>query len=114
MTEPARIEAAIVMTTTGSEADAESLAAALVESRLAACVQVMPIRSFYVWRGKPQRDAEWLLLIKTRSEHYAALETFIRAHHGYETPEIVMVPVSACSPDYLAWLTAGTELAARA
>ncbi|MCZ0734217.1 divalent-cation tolerance protein CutA [Phreatobacter sp. AB_2022a] len=113
MTKAAPAEAAIVMTTAGSEADAESLASAMVESRLAACVQVMPIRSFYVWRGKPQRDAEWLLLIKTRGEHYVALETFIRAHHGYETPEIVMVPVSAGSPDYLAWLTAGTELAGR-
>lgn len=114
MTDAVPTEAAIVMTTTGSEDEAERLAAALVENRLAACVQVMPIRSFYVWQGKPQRDAEWLLLIKTRGAHYAAVETFIRAHHSYETPEIVMVPVSAGSPDYLAWLAAGTELAARA
>ncbi len=98
----------IVMTTTGTEDEAESLAAAIVEARLAACVQVQRVRSFYVWRSELHREPEWLLMAKTRSLRYAALEAFIRERHSYETPEIVQLPITAGSADYLRWLNANT------
>lgn len=100
--------ACIVMTAIDSEAAAEALARQLVEARLAACVQVMPVKSFYVWQGESRREAEYLLLVKTRAALYAQVETFIRIHHAYETPEILQVPVTAGAADYLQWLRTGT------
>jgi periplasmic divalent cation tolerance protein len=101
-------EYCLVMTATASEAEAETLAQQIVQARLAACVQVQAVKSFYVWKEQPCAEKEWLLLIKSRTARYAALEDFIRAHHRYETPEIVQVPVTAGSADYLAWLSQQT------
>lgn len=98
----------VVMTSIDSEAAAESLAQKMVEAQLAACVQVFPVKSFYVWQGQSRREAEYLLLIKTRAALYPALEAFIRAHHAYETPELVLLPITAGSKGYLQWLRAGT------
>ena len=102
----------IVLTSLGTEDGAEQLAEAIVAARLAACVQVQRVRSFYEWEGKMQREPEWLLVIKTRGLRYAALEAFIRAHHTYQVPEIVQLPISAGSADYLQWLRAGSSGAA--
>lgn len=98
----------LVMTTTSSEAEAEALARQLVQARLAACVQVQTVKSFYVWKEQPCAENEWLLFIKTRSALYPALEEFIRAHHSYETPEIVQLPITASAIGYLRWITAQT------
>ncbi|MDM0117103.1 divalent-cation tolerance protein CutA [Variovorax sp. J22R133] len=98
----------IVMTAAGTEDEAENLATAIVEARLAACVQVHHVRSFYSWQGEMRREPEWVLMAKTRSSRFAALEAFIRARHSYETPEIIQLPITAGSTDYLAWLAAGT------
>lgn len=98
----------LVMTTTASEAEAETMARQIVQARLAACVQVQAIKSFYVWKEQPCAEQEWLLLIKSRAAVYPALEDFIRAHHRYETPEIVQLPISAGSTDYLRWLALQT------
>ncbi|VTU40679.1 Divalent-cation tolerance protein CutA [Variovorax sp. PBS-H4] len=100
--------ACIVMTSASTEDEAEALAAALVEARLAACVQVQRVRSFYIWEEALHREPEWVLLIKTLAARYPALEAFIRERHSYETPEIVQLPVSAGSPDYLRWLGASS------
>ena len=100
--------ACIVMTTASTEDEAEALAAAIVEARLAACVQVERVRSFYIWQEKLHREPEWLLLIKTLAARFPELEAFIRERHSYETPEIVQVPMTAGSPDYLRWLGAGS------
>lgn len=99
----------MVMTAVGSEAAAEVLAQQLVEAKLAACVQVMPVKSFYVWQGESRKDAEYLLLIKTRAALYAQVESFILTHHPYDTPEILQVPVTAGSSAYLQWLGASTR-----
>ncbi|GAA4331570.1 divalent-cation tolerance protein CutA [Variovorax defluvii] len=99
----------IVMTTASTEDEAELLAAAIVEARLAACVQVERVRSFYMWQGTLHREPEWLLLIKTLSARFAALEAFIRERHSYETPEIVHLPITAGSPAYLRWLAEGSS-----
>lgn len=94
-----------VLTTTGSEEEAERISAALVERRLAACVQVIgPISSRYRWQGKVERDSEWLCLAKTEAGRYAELEAAIRELHSYEEPEIVATPIVAGSAGYLGWI----------
>ncbi len=98
----------VVQTTLPSEAQAAELARAIVQARLGACVQVQAIRSFYVWQERAHDEAEWLLAIKTRCVLYAALETFIRERHPYETPEIVQLPIAAGSAAYLGWIDGNT------
>lgn len=94
----------IVMTTIDSASSAESLAATLVEARLAACVQIVPVQSVYRWREQLQRDGEWLLIVKTADARYDEVERAIRAAHRYETPEITKFSIDGGSADYLAWL----------
>ena len=81
-----------------------------MQARLGACVQLQPIRSFYVWQGQARDEPEWLLSIKTRSALYPALETWLLEHHPYATPEIIQLPITAGSAAYLAWVEAGTQL----
>lgn len=99
----------IVMTAISTEAAAEALAQRLVEAQLAACVQLIPVKSFYVWQGKSMRETECLLLVKTRAVLYAQVEAFILANHPYDTPEILQLPVVAGSEAYLRWLGASTK-----
>ncbi len=95
-----------VLTTTGSEEEAERISAALIERRLAACVQVIgPISSRYRWQGKVEREREWLCLAKTEVARYDELEAAIGELHSYDEPEIVAMPVVAGSPGYLAWIS---------
>ena len=102
--------ACLIMTTVGDEAAAESLAEFLVSARLAACVQLMPIKSFYTWEGQLNRERELLLLIKTRDELYATIKSAIRSRHPYALPEIVKLPITAGLPEYLDWLASGTRI----
>lgn len=101
-------EFCVVMTTTDRQDHAELLAGQIVQAQLGACVQLQAIQSFYVWEGQAQSAQEWLLLIKTRQDLYGALEQFIRAHHHYDTPEVLCLPVSQGAADYLAWVRANT------
>jgi periplasmic divalent cation tolerance protein len=95
-----------VLTTVGSEEEAERIAAALVEARLAACVQTIgPISSRYRWRGEVEEAREWQCLAKTEAARYAEVEEPIRAVHSYEEPEILAIPVLAGSAGYLAWIS---------
>ena len=98
----------MVMTTIAGEALAEALAWEIVHARLGACVQVQNIKSFYRWKNEARSEHECLLLIKTRKALYRSLEDFIRAHHSYETPEIVQLPITAGSADYLQWVASET------
>ena len=94
-----------VLTTIDDETKAAQIAAALVEERLAACVQVMgPMTSTYRWKGQIQTSREWLCVAKTRRDRYDEVEAAIRRVHSYELPEILAVPVVAGGRDYLAWL----------
>lgn len=94
---------------------AEAIAAALVEARLAACVNVLaPVRSVYRWQGAIERADEVPLLIKTTAARYAALEAAIRARHPYAVPEIVAVPIDRGLPAYLRWLADETDETAAA
>ena len=110
MTEPlATPTGAIVLLTTIPTADeAHRMARHLVESRLAACVQILPPHtSIYRWQGSVEESTELLLIIKTLERLYPELESSTRALHPYEVPEIIVLPVIAGAPDYLAWLHAG-------
>ena len=94
------------MTTTSGIDEAESLANGLVESQLAACVQILPkMRSVYSWEGKIATDDEHLLLIKTLPQKYEAVEEYILDRHSYDTPEIVAIDAEKVSASYLKWLT---------
>jgi periplasmic divalent cation tolerance protein len=96
-----------VLTAAGSEEEAERIAAALVERRLAACVQIVgPVASRYRWQGGVETAQEWLCLAKTAASRYPELEAAIRELHSYEEPEIVATPIVAGSAGYLAWLDA--------
>jgi periplasmic divalent cation tolerance protein len=99
----------LVLTNLPDRAAAERLADALIEKRVAACVNILaPCRSVYRWQGGVQHDEEHPLLIKTTSERYAELEVAIRAGHPYELPEIVAIPIERGLPAYLDWVAAET------
>jgi periplasmic divalent cation tolerance protein len=98
-------ERLLVLTTVARAEDAERIAEALVQRRLAACVNVLPgVRSIYRWKGAVERDEERLLVVKTRGDRFDALRDAILALHPYEVPEVVAVPIEAGSPAYLRWL----------
>jgi periplasmic divalent cation tolerance protein len=95
----------VIFVTAGSEAEAEKIARALVEEQLAACVNILnPIRSIYRWQGQVADDREWLLLIKTRAERFAAVESRVKALHSYQVPEVIALPIVAGAEGYLRWL----------
>ena len=99
-----------VSTTVEKKEDADRIAKTLVETRMAACVQVIgPIRSTYWWKGRVEEEGEWLCVMKTREELYADLEASLRAVHPYEVPEIVAVPVVKGSERYLHWIEEETR-----
>ncbi len=101
----------LVLTTLPTAEIADALARSLVESGLAACVNILaPCRSVYRWQGIVQEDGEIPLFIKTTAELYPALETYLRKQHPYELPEIVALDVSAGLPDYLQWVVQSTSM----
>ena len=104
------METLLVLSCLPDRANAELLAASLVENRLAACVNILqPCHSIYRWKGAVEKADEVPLLIKTTEACYPALEAAIRAAHPYATPEIIALPVVFGLPDYLAWVAAETQ-----
>jgi len=102
--------AIVVLVTVGSEQEAETIATALLEERLAACVNVTsPVRSLYRWEGHIADDREWQLIIKTQARLFEALAARVRALHSYDVPEIVALPVLAGTADYVGWIQNETE-----
>ncbi len=99
----------LVLSNLPDQAAARKLARLLIDSRLAACVNVLaPCASVYRWRGTVEEATEVPVLIKTTARRYAELESAVRAHHPYELPEIVAVPLVRGLPGYLAWVAAET------
>jgi periplasmic divalent cation tolerance protein len=95
-----------VLTTAGSEEEADRIGAALIEARLAACVQVAgPIASRYRWRGELEQAREWQCLAKTEARLFPQIEAAIRAAHSYEEPEVIAIPILAAGAGYLAWIS---------
>jgi periplasmic divalent cation tolerance protein len=94
-----------VFTTLPNQESAREMARALVEHRLAACVQVSgPLESTYWWRDKIESASEWRLTAKSRVDLLPALEAAIRRHHPYDVPEILATSIVAGHPDYLEWM----------
>ncbi len=102
---------AVLMVTVACPPDrAENLAAALVEARVAACVNIVPgVRSVYRWKDAVQYDDESLLLAKTTQARFEALKALVLSLHPYELPEIVAVCLTHAHPPYLAWVIANTQ-----
>jgi periplasmic divalent cation tolerance protein len=95
----------IVVTTTGSSEEARKIANALLDRRLAACVNVLPaIESVYRWQGKVESAQGWLLLIKTDDASTAKVRDLIAEMHSYELPEFIEIAIDGGSPAYLRWI----------
>ena len=95
----------IVLSTAGSHEEARKIAHHLVDHQLAACVNVIPgVESVYRWQGKVESNREWLLLIKTSTDHFASVRDAIRELHSYELPECIALTIDEGSSEYLDWL----------
>ncbi|MFQ5881192.1 MAG: divalent-cation tolerance protein CutA [Candidatus Methylomirabilales bacterium] len=95
--------------TTASVEEGERIARALLEERLAACVNLVPaVRSFFWWEGKVQEEGEVLLIGKGRADLFPKVQNLVRALHSYTVPEIIAFPITAGLPDYLAWINDST------
>ena len=98
-----------VTTTVAEKEDAERIAALLLEEKLAACVQIFPIQSRYVWKGESNHQGELMLLIKTRAALFDAVIAKLAEEHPYEVPEIVAQPFAAGFGGYFDWIAQSTK-----
>jgi len=95
----------VVFITTSSEDEAAKIARALVQERLAACVNIVKgVRSIYSWRGKIEDSTETLMVVKTKKALFKRLEKRVTGLHSYSVPEVISVPITDGSKDYLKWL----------
>lgn len=109
------MSAIVVITTVGSEEEANGLAEELVGRRLAACVNLLPVRkSFYRWQGKVCEDSEFMLLIKSLKDEYPAIEAAIRELHTYDLPEILCFRVADGDTSFLSWLADSVSKSSKA
>ena len=97
-------EYAVVTTACANEDEADKIAFVLINSKLAACAQMFPVNSRYIWKGELCKDSEILLLIKCRRDKYAEIEKTILENHSYELPEIILAPVEGGYSKYLQWI----------
>lgn len=105
--------AVIVYTTWPSVVEAEAAGRAIVERRLAACVNILPgMISHYWWQGAIERGEEAVMIVKTRAALAEAVSAAVKALHSYTTPAILVVPVEGGDENYLGWIMAETEAAA--
>lgn len=100
----------VVLTTAGSKEEAQKIARALVERRLAACVNVVAIESVYRWKDEVESAEEWLLVIKTTGSALDQVSAAIKELHVYELPECVVLPIENGSEEYLAWIGESVHL----
>jgi periplasmic divalent cation tolerance protein len=90
--------------------EADRMALALVQERLASCVNIVPnVTSYYWWEDAVQNDDEALLIVKTTVQRFQALMDYVLEHHPYELPEIIGLPVSSAYPEYVAWVKTETS-----
>jgi periplasmic divalent cation tolerance protein len=99
------MKALVIFVTAASRKEADKIAQALMQEKLAACVSIVPeVDSRYWWQGKIEHSRELLLVIKTRPARYQALEKRVRELHSYSVPEILALPVLKGNPAYLKWI----------
>ena len=102
-------EFVIALTTFPADGDADTFARTLVEERLAACVNVLPVmQSIYAWRGRVERSDERQLIMKTSATRIADLRARLKALHPYDVPEFLVLSVRSGDDDYLSWLRDAT------
>ncbi|MEO7136017.1 MAG: divalent-cation tolerance protein CutA [Vicinamibacterales bacterium] len=102
----------LVLTTFPADKDADAFARTLVDERLAACVNVLPVmRSIYSWQGATERAEERQLVIKTSTDRLRDLERRIHELHPYEVPEFIALPVETAAPGYRSWIFESTRCA---
>ena len=94
----------VVLITTASQEEGETIARALLSEQLAACVNIFPVNSLYNWQGELNCDREYQLIIKTNLAYFDILASKIKMLHSYEVPEIIALPIVVGSSDYLNWL----------
>ena len=95
----------LVLTTLGADADATDLVRTLVDERLAACANVLPVMtSLYRWKGAVEQDREQQIILKTTAERLDRLQARLKELHPYELPEFIVLPASSGSAAYLAWV----------
>ena len=100
----------IVLTTAGSQDEARKIASALVERRLAACVNIVAlVESVYRWQGKVENAQEWLLIIKTTAQAFSKVREAICELHSYDLPECVLLSIEDGSKAYLEWIAESVE-----
>ncbi len=95
----------VVVLTTVPPGGSEKIARALVEERLAACVNVSRVRSYFTWQGKPSAEDEELMIMKTEARLANRVGARIRELHSYELPEVVVLPISGGDESYLRWIS---------
>ncbi len=95
----------VVLVTAGSEEEARAIAHALVQEKLAACVNFTPVQSVYTWQNEVQQDQEWQLMIKTDLAHFDQLAARIQVLHSYDLPEIIALPIQQGATAYLNWIS---------
>ncbi len=104
----ATVKLLAVVTTVATRDDAQRIATALVERRLAACVQISQIESVYAWQGALQQEREFRIVAKTVADRYHDVEQAIRELHDYDLPAIFALPVAAVFEPYAQWVAAGS------
>jgi periplasmic divalent cation tolerance protein len=105
----------VVLVTCSTPAEAQRIARAVVNARLAACVNILPgaVQSIYRWKGKVESARERLLLIKTSRKRLAKLQAAVERLHSYDVPEFIAIPIAAGSAAYLSWVEESLRDSAR-
>ena len=102
-------EYSVIITTYPGKDAAKQAAKLLVERRLAACVQLFPVESVYLWQGEICGEGEVVLLIKSKTARFSEISAAIRENHSYQVPEIVQIPITDGLPEYLKWIDGCTS-----
>ncbi len=96
----------LILSTASSRDEAQSIARALVDRKLVACVNIVgPIESIYRWKGEVENTQEFMLLMKTESDRFDRIREAVKSLHSYEVPEVIQIPIENGWPAYLEWIS---------
>ncbi len=95
---------ALILVTTPNRQKADTLAKTLLAEKLAACVNILPVSSRYWWKGKIEAEEEQLTLVKTEQTLVREIVKVVKAHHSYEVPEVIALPIVAGNREYMRWI----------
>ena len=97
-----------IIATAPTEQEADKITEILLNERVVACVQQLPIKSSYHWQGKVEISSEILMIMKSQTKLYSKIESLIKKNHSYQVPEIILLPIEAGLADYLNWIRTET------